>query len=185
MSETRNAPEISVIDDARWQEARRRFEVIQELAQCAERTTADVLAAADALNCSQSQIYLLLVRYLEDPKLTSLLPHPRGRRRGVSQCSGTVDRLIHEAIDSVYLTRQKAKVSDLEIEVRRRCFERGLLAPSRKAITARVRLRPKLEVLARREGGKTARAKLAPVLGHLEAERPLSLVQIDHTLVDV
>jgi len=39
-------------------------------------------------------------------------------------------------------------------------------------------------VVARREGGKAARDRFAPVTGSLEAPSPLSIVQIDHTLVD-
>jgi len=39
--------------------------------------------------------------------------------------------------------------------------------------------------MARREGRKAARDRFAPVTGSLEAARPLSIVQIDHTLVDV
>jgi putative transposase len=39
--------------------------------------------------------------------------------------------------------------------------------------------------MARREGRKAARDRFAPAVGSLEAAWPLSLVQIDHTLVDV
>ena len=48
-----------------------------------------------------------------------------------------------------------------------------------------MRLKPRKEVTARREGRKAARDRFAPAIGSLEAEWPLSLVQIDHTLVDV
>ena len=40
-------------------------------------------------------------------------------------------------------------------------------------------------MLARREGRKAARDRFGPVTGSLEADWPLALVQIDHTLVDV
>jgi hypothetical protein len=36
-----------------------------------------------------------------------------------------------------------------------------------------------------RERRRKAREKLAPVLGSLESQGPMALVQIDHTLVDV
>jgi putative transposase len=41
------------------------------------------------------------------------------------------------------------------------------------------------EVLAARRGRKAARDRYGPVTGSLVAEYPLSLIQIDHTLVDV
>jgi putative transposase len=128
-----------------------------------------------------TRIYSLLRRYLADP----LLPQPPGRKRGVSQCVLEIDFLINEVIDAVYLTRQRPRISDIEIELRKRCRELGLNPPSRKAITARVRSRPQYEVTARREGHKAARDRFAPATGSLEADWPLALVQIDHTLVDV
>jgi putative transposase len=185
MSEIEIVPELSGVAEACWLEARHRLTVIQELARHGSRTTKDVQTAAKQLNCSVPLVYRLLRRYLQDPRLTSLLPRARGRRRGVSQCPLDVDRLIHEVIDAVYLSRQRARLSDVELEVRRRCHELALPAPSRKAITARVRQRPRQEVVSRREGARKARALFTPVLGHLEAEWPLSIVQIDHTLVDV
>jgi putative transposase len=45
--------------------------------------------------------------------------------------------------------------------------------------------KPLNEVIARRLGRKAARDRFAPVTGSLEPKWPLSLVQIDHTLVDV
>ena len=40
-------------------------------------------------------------------------------------------------------------------------------------------------MVAKREGRKAARDRYVPVVGSLEAHWPLSLIQIDHTLVDV
>ncbi len=85
----------------------------------------------------------------------------------------------------MYLTRQRPRLSDIETEIRSRCHTLRLAPPSRKAITARVRLKPRKEVMARREGRKAARDRFAPAVGSLEAAWPFSLVQIDHTLVDV
>jgi putative transposase len=88
-------------------------------------------------------------------------------------------------IETVYLTRQRPKIMDLVTEVRRKCHALGLTPPGRKAITARLRAKPRQEVTARREGRKAARDRFGPAIGSLEAAWPLSLVQIDHTLVDV
>ncbi|MFX4520382.1 integrase, partial [Acinetobacter baumannii] len=41
------------------------------------------------------------------------------------------------------------------------------------------------EIVAKREGRKAARDRYVPAIGSLEAHWPLSLIQIDHTLVDV
>lgn len=185
MSTLRSAPELSSVSTAQWEEARRALPVIRGLADHTTRTRVDVKAAAASLGCGATHVYALLCRYLADPRLTSLLPQSPGRKRGVSQCAAEIDSLINEVIDAMYLTRQRPRISDIEIELRRRCREVGLKPPGRKAITARVRSKPRYEVTARREGRKAARDRFGPVTGSLKVDWPLALVQIDHTLVDV
>lgn len=185
MSEPRVTSELSAVSTAQWDEARRYLPVIQRLAHSTHRTRSDVVAAAAELGCSRAQVYVLLNRYLADPRLTSLLPRRRGPERGGSRLTPQIDALIDEAIEDVYLSRQRPRIADLAIEVRRRCHALGLAAPGRKAVRARVRLKAPREVAKRREGRKAARDRFAPAVGSLEATWPLSLVQIDHTLVDV
>lgn len=185
MSGPRSAPELSSVSTAQWEEARRVLPIIRALADNTNRTRVDVKAAGTSLGYGPTRMYRLLRRYLANPRLTSLLPQPPGRKRGVSQCAAEIDSLINEVVDAVYLTRQRPRISDIEVELRKRCREVGLRVPSRKAITARVRSKPQYEVIARREGRKAARDRFAPATGSLEADWPLALVQIDHTLVDV
>jgi len=185
MSEKHAIPELTAVSPSQWDEARLYFPIIQRLASNARRTRAEVAAAAAELGSSTTQLYVRLKRFAEDPRLTSLLPQPRGPRRGGSRLMPETNTLIDEVIETVYLTRQKLKVSDLLTEVRSRCHTAGLPPPSRKALRTRVRAKPPREVLARREGRKAARDRFGPVTGSLEAAYPLSLVQIDHTLVDV
>jgi putative transposase len=185
MNESRSAPELLSVHASRWDVARRYLPVIQRLGHSSHRTTQDVIAASVELACGPAHIYRLLRRYLADPRLTSLLPRRRGTKDGHSYIQPEVEALINDAIEEVYLTRQRPRVMDLVAEVRRRCRALGLTPPGRKAITKRLQARPQSEVLARREGRKTARDRVGPVTGSLEADWPLSLVQIDHTLVDV
>lgn len=177
--------DLSLVDASAWDESRRCLPVIRRLAENPARTRGDVVAAAVELGCGPTHAYALLRRYLADARLTSLLPRRRGPERGISLLDEHVDAVIREVIDTVYLTRQRPRIADLAEEVRRRCKAEGLRVPSRKAITARVRSRPAREVAARRDGRKAVRERYMPVVGSLEAPWPLSLIQIDHTLVDV
>jgi putative transposase len=174
-----------MVDVAAWDEARRNLPVIRRLAENAARERTDVLAAAAELGCGPTHVYALLRRYLADARLTSLLPRRRGPKQGISLLDQEVDALINEVIDNVYLTRQQPRIVHLVDEVRRRCMAAGLAAPSRKTITVRLQMRPAREVVTKREGRKAARDRYLPALGSLEAHWPLSLIQIDHTLVDV
>lgn len=185
MSDPRSMSEPLLVTESQWNEARRCLSVIQRLAQSTRRTRADVVSAATELGYSRAQVYVLLGRYLADPRLTSLLPRRRGPERGGSRLTGQVDQLVEDAIETVYLTQQRPRITDLVTEIRRRCRALGLSAPSRKAVTARVRLKPRNVIVARREGRKAARDLYDPATGTLVAPWPLSLVQVDHTLVDV
>jgi putative transposase len=181
----RSTPDLTQIPDQDWELARRRLPVIRRLAETGNRTRAGVAAAAKEIGCGVTQTYELLARYLASPRLTSLLPSRRGRKHGRSMLPAAIDEIIQAATDETYLTRQKAKVTDLVREVRCRCRRAGFRPPSRGAIVRRLLALPAAEVIARRHGRKAARDRYAPATGSLEAAWPLSLVQIDHTLVDV
>jgi putative transposase len=180
-----NPSELTIVDVARWDEARRRLPIVRRLAEDPKRSRADARAAADELGIGVSHFYVLLKRYLSDPRLTSLVPKPSGGVRGRSRLSTGLESLIDEAIETFYLTSQRPSVTALLLETRRRCNEVGAIPPSRKAITVRLRAKPGFESLRRREGRKAARDRFAPVTNSLESPQPLALVQMDHTLVDV
>ncbi len=185
MSAAAGTPDLSGLPAARWLEARRRHAAIRALAETPERTRADAEATAAVLGIDISFVYKLLARYEADPRVTSMLPRRRGRRDGDLVLAAEVDEVIQAAIDELLLTRQRLRVSDLVTEIRRRCWTLGLPRPSRKTVQKRIDQRAPREVLARREGRKAARDRFAPATGSLDAPWPLSLIQIDHTLVDV
>jgi putative transposase len=185
MDEAQDIPDLSQIAPEKWEEARRRVGIIRPLAEMSNRKVADMQAAAAQLGLKLSQVYELLGRYLADPRLTTLVPRNRGGVIGRRRLSQELEILIDDAIESVYLTRQRAKIKDLVLQVRKRCHGLGLTPPGRTAITARVRAKPAREVVRRRQGGKAAQDQFRPVIGSLESGAPLALVQIDHTLVDV
>ncbi len=185
MTDERASPELSSVSEPQWTAARRCFPVIQRLAKTSCRTRAQVLAAAAELGYSRAQVYALLQRFLAEPRLTSLLPRKRGQPHGRSRLSPVLDQLVGEAIETFYLARQRPRLVHLVTEIRQRSRAAGLTPPSRKAITARLRSKPRREIVSRREGHKAARDQYATVIGSLEADWPLSLVQIDHTRVDV
>lgn len=70
-------PDISTVNTAAWEEARRSLPVIRRLAENPAHTPSDILAAAAMLARGASHVYQLLRRYLSDPRLTSLLPRAR------------------------------------------------------------------------------------------------------------
>ena len=178
-------PDLANVPAKDWQKARRQLEVIRDLAMVSDRTREDARRAAGALNISLSQLYRLLGRYEADPRLTSLLPERRGWPVGRTIVAPEVDEVITAAIEDYYLSRQRPNVSALLIEIRLRCRALGFPAPGRKAVRLRLARRPASEVATKRTGRKAAHDRYGAAAGSLDAPWPLSLVQIDHTLVDV
>ena len=131
--------ELTSVTAEQWEEARRALPVVRELAANPDRTRAQVVAAAAALGCGPTHLYALVRRYSTDKRLTSLLPQRPGPDRGYSRLTAQMEALVDEAIETLYLTRQRPRMTDLALEVRRRCHALGIPAPGRKAITARVR----------------------------------------------
>ncbi|WP_376093938.1 Mu transposase C-terminal domain-containing protein (plasmid) [Roseomonas sp. CCTCC AB2023176] len=117
--------------------------------------------------------------------MTSVLPRAGGRPVGLRLLGAEVEAVTAGAIEEFYLDRRCPTLADLMREIARRCAERGLVAPSRRAVTLRVRALDRVKVLRRRSGAAHARRKLGLIAGHLTEERPLALVQVDHTLADV
>ena len=154
------------MSDVDWAEARRREAVIRPLAEGGMCPLPHAEAAAQALGLSARHIYTLIQNYrASGGLLTSLIPGRSRGGQGKSRLSRGVDHIIRDAIEAVYLTRQKAPVSRVVEEVRHRCRLSGLTPPSGNAIRQRVRALPVYETLKRREGAKAARARTMPVRG--------------------
>jgi len=177
--------DLSEINPTTWDRARREYAILEPLLRATARKRCDVRAAAERLGRGVTWAYEMLTRLRSDCRLTSLLPRKCGRPAGTLKLGHAREELVRVAIDEIYLTRQQPSVSALMMAVRHQCLTRGLRAPSRRAVQMRLDRRSFADVLKLRRGKKEARDRFAPVTGSLVAERPLALVQIDHTLVDV
>jgi len=177
--------EILGPDSRTWSVGEERLRVLRPLAAAEQTTAVAVDAAARELGIQRAHCYRLLRRLRADPTVTALLPRTRGRASGVRMLSAEIEDIVESAVNEFYLNRQCPTVAALMLEIGRRCAEKGLTAPSRKAVTSRLQARDQREVLRRRRGAAYARRKLGRIVGRLSEDEPLGLVQIDHTLADV
>ena len=75
------------------------------------------------------------------------MPHTGGR--GGTRLPQPVERVITQAIQAVYLTRQKRRVEAVVFEVRKQCRRLGLKPPAANTVRARVRaVRPETRTAA-------------------------------------
>jgi putative transposase len=93
---------------------------------------------------------------------------------GARLLSPEVEALVTATIEDFYLTRRGPTVSQLMREVERRSAELGLVPPSRKAVTARIRLRDQVEVLRRGHGDARARQARPHRRPALDRREPVS-----------
>lgn len=175
---------ISVTDE-QWDIAVRREEILRTALTKKRLCAKDVSVACKKLGIGAAYFYRLLRAYKIDRRASALLPQKSGPIKGSSRLSRQVDGVIEAAIRTYYLSRQKPRVSKLHQMIALECHKSDLPRPSRKAIDQRLKAIDPWVLMSKREGSEVADEKLRPVTGGLQADRPLQIVQVDHTKVDV
>ncbi len=167
-----------------WEEARRKEPVIRELARD-DVTRLEVACAADRMGVSISWTYELLERWRKNPRTSSLLPGKPGPKRGKSNIDPAVDEVIKASIEKYYATSQKPLLNELWEEISDRCRERVLKSPGKETVRRRLASADQYLISKKRDGRAKAQSKYGAAKGKFEAQYPLEVIQIDHTLVDV
>ena len=174
-------PDLAAVEQAGWQEAERRGVMLRALAagRCGRD---DAAAAAAALGLSPRQVYALVRRLrTSGGLLTALLPAKPNGGRGRSRLSAAVEAVISE----VWLDRQQRSIADAALEVRRRCLMAGLKVPAPSTVYRRIVALDPEATIRRRRGSDAARVFVPVGPSSLVASRPLAIVQMDHTPVDL
>jgi putative transposase len=177
---------LEQIYDELWEEACRREDVVRELFRLYP-DGAPAMAVADAcqsLSVSRATLFRLIERFKSQPSVSSLLPRKRGRAPGSKNADEARDRLIRQTIERLYLAPERVSFARLVKEVRLLCFREGLVAPSWRTVRARL-AEIDIRTQALRRGDQRAMAATRAVPGEYRVSRPLEIVQLDHTRVDV
>ena len=172
----RNRDKLDV-DDAKWQDAVAREAIIRPLARVTRLSPVDVATACRILGLRRSRLYALVERYRTAPVTSSLASATPGPKKRSRRLSDELEAVIEEAIRDKYLTRQKVSVSVLHDHVRHLCRARGLAIPSWKAVRARVDQIDRHRLVSGREGGKTTRDRLKPVVQEYRAEKAIAALR--------
>jgi putative transposase len=177
-------PILQASDDD-WAEAVRREAVIRPLAAMPRLGRSAVLAAAGILGLSEPRTYGLVRTFREQPVAASLLPRRTGPAKGLRRLDPAIERRVEAAIEGIYLKPERPTLNRLLGQVRHDCLAAGLKPPSIKALRARVTARSLQERTKARAGAAAAGNQFRQVKTGLRTERPLQIVQIDHTPVDI
>jgi putative transposase len=179
------APLDRIRDDL-WEEACRREDVLRELiGRFPDRSPLSAVDdACSLLGVSRATLYRLIERFKAQKTVSSLLPRKPGRAVGSKGQDPARDLLIRRTIERLYLTPERATFARLVNEVRLLCVQDGLPPPSWRTVKARLaEFDLRTQALARHDKRAIAATKAVP--GQYSASRPLEVIQIDHTRVDV
>lgn len=179
--------EPAAIDATDWAVAKARERVLRPLIERGGRPDpAEVADAAAMLGITPRWLRTLICRFRADPRTSVLVPDGGGRPHGRQMLNPIVEAIVAERITAFYATPQRPGLGWLVDEVERACRRHGLAPPTRKTVSCRLKMADPKALLAKREGRKVARDRYGPVRERFEpALRPLQLVQIDHTRVDL
>lgn len=176
---------ILQVSDGDWAEAVRREAVIRPLVAMPRLGRSAVLMAAGILGLSEARTYVLIRTFRAQPVAASLLPRRSGPPKGLRRLDPAVEKRVEAAIEGIYLKPERPTLNRLLRQIRHDCLAAGLKPPSIKALRARVTARSLQERTKAREGAAVAENQFRQVKPGLRTERPLQIVQIDHTAVDI
>lgn len=142
-------------------------------------------ALATKYSLSVRQIQRLRGQYQAQRRASGLLPTPGGRRSGTTVLAPRTEQVIAHAIVRYYARPERT--SQLEVALRAQSLCRRLRwpVPGISTVVRRIRAAEGYEMDRAKLGSKRAREIWRAVPGKLFVDAPLSVCQIDHTLVDV
>lgn len=185
-SEKVNKTDLAVTPEKDWEEAQKRFDIIKPIVELS-LTGNDIVDIATKNNLHYTTVYRWVKRYYESGgKVISLVYDGPNGGKGKSRLSDEVDQLISAAIESTYLNKQRKPILKTYEEVCLQCKNLGIEPPHLNTVRNRILSIREETMTLRRYGKDAAKYKFEPIKGHFPAvEFPLSVVQIDHTKVDI
>lgn len=134
---------------------------------------------------SPRQVLRYRAVYQQHHIASALARCPGGRPAGLRLLKSEVEFLIQRVIDKHWARRERSSQTEICERVRLLCLRLGLQPPSPKTVIHRIRAQDAYLMARKQQGVKAANQRFAPRPGRLVVERPLDLIQIDHTLADV
>jgi putative transposase len=180
--------DLADISEDDWADAEDRRRLIAPLLDSHYRRS-DALAdqVAAKAGVSRATIYRWVYAFRSSGLLSSLLPNFSARGgKGKTRLSAEVEAIIQDCIENFHETDQGRSITETTNEIRRRCSNANLSLPAVNTIRVRLERTNGRERLARRKGEAAAHDQFDPIKGSIpDADWPLAIVQIDHTLLPV
>ncbi len=177
--------DLSAISDEYWEKALEKYEMIKPLLNYEQHCHASVKARAKEVGVSDRSLYRWIQAY-NSLGTAGLVSHKRGWAEGNSRLSKEQDELVTTVINDFYLHKQRPTIEQTIREVQRVASQKGLDSPSRRTIRQRILRISEEERLRKRGQKEKAKNKFTPKPNSFpNVDFPLSIIQIDHTPVDL
>lgn len=173
------------LSEKEWTKAKYRYDIIKGC--LSKRGDLEVIKEISIMHkVSIPTIY----RWIKMFENTGLISSLAGRKKtggvGKSRLTEVQDEIINDKIYSVYLTSSRKSITKTIREIRMTCSNLNIKAPHPNTIRNRIKNISEEERIKKRLGAQEAKYKFEPIKGPFPgANLPLSVVQIDHTPVDV
>lgn len=176
---------ISGLTDKEWEEAKRRYEIINPILEKGkDHNLLKKIAKENEIHFTT--IYRWIKLYKETNVISSLIGFKKKGGKGKSRLSFEIENIINEVIVNLYLDPSKKSINKIIREVDKICKNKDLTPPHPNTIRNKIKNLSEEEVLRARYGKSKARDKFEPIKKSFPgADYPLSVVQIDHTKVDI
>lgn len=181
-------PDLENVPQEDWQAAEAKFKLIEPLMDGRRgRSRGDYKEVADKAGVDTATIYRWVSDYRNSGTLSALLPVHRSGGRGKGRLSAKVELIIQAYVKDQFLTLQKPTPAAAAREIRRLCSNAKLSPlPATTTVYRHLGWLSEHEKMKRREGAKAAREKFAIHKNPIpDAEWPLAIVQMDHTLLPI
>ncbi|HXA48626.1 MAG TPA: leucine zipper domain-containing protein, partial [Burkholderiaceae bacterium] len=180
--------ELAGVSEEEWQMAEERRRHIEPLLNTSyQRSEAIADHVAMDAGVSRATVYRWLAAFRDTGLLSSLLTNPGGKGgKRAKRLSLEVEAIIQDCLDNFHDTDQSRSIAATIAEIRRLCSNANISLPAANTIRTRIEQTAGRERVARRKGEAAAHDQFDPIKGSIpDADWPLAIVQIDHTLLAV
>jgi len=167
-------------------EAEKRLTIIKPLLGQRIKGRAELEVFAKEVGYSASTIYRWLSDYEDSGMLSALAPKRKGSQKGQRRTDPQIEAIIEDRIQNDFLKRSRISKTELHRLISSDCKNAGYPAPGYATVCRRADEVSEYEKMKKRRGPKQAHEQFggAPDT-YEEAEFPLSVVQIDHTQLNI
>lgn len=181
--------DLDKIGDDAWQQAQERYLAIKPIVSGSLSEYAGERGyerRSKEVGVSSRTLKRWVKAYESTGSIGSLIQKKKGPPTGGTRLDVSQENVIREVINDYYLSIQRPSVESTVREVTKRCHLRNITKPSKNTIRRRIASLSEKDVLRGRGQRRQAKQKFTPKAGKFPgADVPLSVIQIDHTPVDL